>query len=1149
MGDSSKFCRAQRSERLRNPGAGADLYPGAACNQRADGENMASFPDLRPSKRSAKAESKAAHKFRTPVLLAVSAALLLTAFLAVSELATLRGAKAHDASAFLTRALGSPLNPAPLVRTPARGVKVNVRHNGYRVTHGKASLFLGSPVSGRPWHAYEHGAQRATRVGRETILIDGSSAEEFLTVSSHQGRHTWRWRLDTHLHPRVTPKGVVGFFSGNKLSPLAIEPVAILDARGRDVTPRGLHWSVSRLGKNTWLQLTFDDTRLETPYTIDPTISFRAAGTVATSASGTTISVGIPGGALNQDLLLMQVASASATIPSTPTGWAVVTNTNTANTNVSQVVFWKKASGTDGGTSVPVTIPNAPAVGVVTVYKGVDTSLNPPIQQNTTSNSANSRDVTCPALTTNAANEMVVCAGSIAENGTWPASGGGYTRQATGAQSTNVSFGWYDQFVATSGTSIAAATFTNVAANPKRNIANTFGLPVDTTNPTNGLITITGVSPAGVAYLAGGTIYYRGSVAGQFQIQDPFSDAKSALDHVNYPLVSSAGWTHANQDVTTAPSFTSANYQWIAGTTTPPLASERTLKEYDGAGNNASQIVPIVNDSTAPTGQTISLTGTAAAPNYYNTSSVSFTLGDGSDSGAGLDTSTRTVTRETAPLSGDSCGSFSADAGSFTSPDTSVSSGNCYRYTFTIKDNVGNTSAAVTATAKVDGANPTVTVSAPTEVTGAGNQYYNAGSKTQYFRPAGSGSFTLNATAADVHTAVTQVAFPDVSGVSGWSGSTGGIDATSPYASPVDYTWTAGASAPGARTLTATDKATNSGTDTISITADSSAPTGQTISLTGTAAAPNYYNTSSVSFTLGDGSDSGAGLDTSTRTVTRETAPLSGDSCGSFSADAGSFTSPDTSVSSGNCYRYTFTIKDNVGNTSAAVTATAKVDGANPTVTVSAPTEVTGAGNQYYNAGSKTQYFRPAGSGSFTLNATAADVHTAVTQVAFPDVSGVSGWSGSTGGIDATSPYASPVDYTWTAGASAPGARTLTATDKATNSGTDTISITADSSAPTGQTISLTGTAAAPNYYNTSSVSFTLGDGSDSGAGLDTSSRTVTRETAPLSGDSCGSFSADAGSFTSPDTSVSSGNCYRYTFTIKDNVGNTSAAVTATAKV
>jgi len=88
-------------------------------------ENMASFPDLRPHRRSAKAESSVASKTRTRLLLAVSAALLFTAFVAVTELATLHGKKAHDASAFLTRELGPPLDSAPLVRTPAPDIDEN----------------------------------------------------------------------------------------------------------------------------------------------------------------------------------------------------------------------------------------------------------------------------------------------------------------------------------------------------------------------------------------------------------------------------------------------------------------------------------------------------------------------------------------------------------------------------------------------------------------------------------------------------------------------------------------------------------------------------------------------------------------------------------------------------------------------------------------------------------------------------------------------------------------------------------------------------------------------------------------------------------------------------------------------------------------
>ena len=65
---------------------------------------MASFPDLRPHARLAKAECGAALSFRQLVSLPTACAVAPTvAFDAVSELATLRGQKAFDASTFLTR--------------------------------------------------------------------------------------------------------------------------------------------------------------------------------------------------------------------------------------------------------------------------------------------------------------------------------------------------------------------------------------------------------------------------------------------------------------------------------------------------------------------------------------------------------------------------------------------------------------------------------------------------------------------------------------------------------------------------------------------------------------------------------------------------------------------------------------------------------------------------------------------------------------------------------------------------------------------------------------------------------------------------------------------------------------------------------------
>src|SRR6185437_15303792 len=69
---------------------------------------------------------------------------------------------------------------------------------------------------------------------------------------------------------------------------LAILPVAILDARGRNITPHGLHWTLARAHGATWLQLRFSDHSLPLPYVIDPNIAL--TGTCPNSAGQTDLS-------------------------------------------------------------------------------------------------------------------------------------------------------------------------------------------------------------------------------------------------------------------------------------------------------------------------------------------------------------------------------------------------------------------------------------------------------------------------------------------------------------------------------------------------------------------------------------------------------------------------------------------------------------------------------------------------------------------------------------------------------------------------------------------------------------------------------------------------------------------------------------------
>ncbi|HEY7692412.1 MAG TPA: FN3 associated domain-containing protein [Gaiellaceae bacterium] len=209
-----------------------------------------------------------------------------------------------------------------------------------------------------------------------------------------------------------------------------------------------------------------------------------------------------------------------------------------------------------------------------------------------------------------------------------------------------------------------------------------------------------------------------------------------------------------------------------------------------------------------------------------------------------------------------------------------------------------------------------------------------------------------------------------------------------------------------------------------------------------------------------------------------------------------------------------------------------------PTVKNAAPTEVSGAADQYWAEATNTVWFRPTASGSFKLNATA----TTAASVTFPDVSSIAGWAGSTGGVVA-SPFTSSV-YTWSSGAGAPGAKSLTATSSSGETATAPITISGDSSPPSGQSVSLSG-----GPWFGGPVALTLVAGTDAGSGVDSSRTVVERASAPVTNGVCGTFGAFAAVTLSgtSDTSVASGNCYRYHLKATDNVGNVSSASTASA--
>ncbi|MBU1088612.1 SH3 domain-containing protein [Patescibacteria group bacterium] len=117
------------------------------------------------------------------------------------------------------------------------------------------------------------------------------------------------------------------------------------------------------------------------------------------------------------------------------------------------------------------------------------------------------------------------------------------------------------------------------------------------------------------------------------------------------------------------------------------------VKATDTASNESSYSSngSVVVDTIAPTDGSMSYTN-----GYFTSASVALTVSDGTDALSGINTSTRTFQRQSAGLTLGICGiygSFSNITPGGTYPDftdTTVVSGNCYKYQYLISDNAGN---------------------------------------------------------------------------------------------------------------------------------------------------------------------------------------------------------------------------------------------------------------------------------------------------------------------------------------------------------------------------------------------------------------------------------------------------------------------------
>jgi PKD repeat protein len=230
----------------------------------------------------------------------------------------------------------------------------------------------------------------------------------------------------------------------------------------------------------------------------------------------------------------------------------------------------------------------------------------------------------------------------------------------------------------------------------------TYNLVSDTTAPTGGAVTVNATS----ATAAGSSSY---SKTGSFTIgtRTEYAEAQSTTQSG----LASSTLTVASATLAGGTCGTFGTATTIAGAPSQSGLKEGcylyTLTGADNIGNTASVSTTVKVDTTAPA-PTVSVPADAKG-------AVAVTFG-ATDGGSGVNAASGQLKRATATYTPatDTCGAFAAyaniGAAGPTSPytDSTVSTGHCYEYEYTVSDQAGNSATSAAALVKVDTAGPTL---------------------------------------------------------------------------------------------------------------------------------------------------------------------------------------------------------------------------------------------------------------------------------------------------------------------------------------------------------------------------------------------------------------------------------------------------------
>lgn len=255
---------------------------------------------------------------------------------------------------------------------------------------------------------------------------------------------------------------------------------------------------------------------------------------------------------------------------------------------------------------------------------------------------------------------------------------------------------------------------------------------VDYTIPSCG---VSSISESSVyAYAVSAVILYSTASSGSFIVNVQASDG-SGIQKVSFPTTVSAGGDDASSPY-------SWSYNWGPSST---FSSSAFATCYDNAGNPNSALFAVSRDISPPYNGGISYFN-----GYYPVTSVAMSLNAGSDSQSGINYTSDYIERQEATLSAGSCGSFSSWTIVQNNPDiswtdTTVAHGKCYKYQYSVRDNVYNLATFTTANiAKIDTTPPTVG-----QATVSSGTTYTNGSKYWY-----KGTISISAPASDAESAL-----------------------------------------------------------------------------------------------------------------------------------------------------------------------------------------------------------------------------------------------------------------------------------------------------------------------------------------------------------------------------------------------------------